>query len=180
MANNVRDRIAERTEIADAHLKEQGFLGRIGNRIGLTAANTMDGADAALGGGNRRSFLGGTVIGALKGALIGGIVTVLAIGLTIIPAAVGTAAFLTITGLSAAAGGIAYGQKALERHTAVHKRSIPDRVAVATDAIPDARMVNPIVEQEHTQKKPVEGFVTREMRRREEAYAHRGSHGHHH
>lgn len=130
---------------ADEHLKDQGFFGRIMNRIGLHTANAVDRMTSVVHNAPA-AFLGGSAFGALRGGTIGLAAWALAYAF-ILPAAAGPLAFAAIVGTSAAVFGMIHGQRAVD-HYAVHARekSIGDRIAERTGAVEESRLVNPITE----------------------------------
>jgi hypothetical protein len=172
MAETINERIADRTERADEHLKEQGFFGRIMNRIGLRAANGVDRVES-VADNNTSAFLGGTLFGAMRGSVLGTVAWagLVAIGVTSLASLGG---FLAVAGAAAFGFGLYHGQKAVEHHAAhsQHKR-IADHIAEKSGATLDKRLTDPILEPGEEQSK--DSHVAREnARRRSASSAERG------
>jgi len=133
---DVAARIAKRTRLADLHMQQQGWLGRIFNRISLYVANGVDQATSFANDTNV-VFLGATAAGLLRGAAYATVVTLLAIAIIQpLGPAMGIGGFLAIAAASAIGYGIYDGQKALEANLSDTKPHVADIIARDTGALP--------------------------------------------
>jgi hypothetical protein len=145
MSDNVNERIAKRTLVADLRMQDQGAIGRAFNRIGLATANAVDRVSSVLTGGGSHLLAGG-IYGALRGATYGTVAWALAVAVLMSPVApLATATVLTMAAVLIGGGALIYGihdsQKSLDEHieAAGHKR-LADTIAEKTGAAPSAEM----------------------------------------
>ncbi len=137
MAGSVEERIAGRKAIADEKMQQQGFFGRFFNRAGLMTANGVDRLSPLT---DMFAFIGGSVMGALRGATLGGVAWAILFSFSIIPATMlgGIPAAFVVMGAGAAAFGLLHGVAAV-KYQESHKngRRPADRIAQKTGAIPE-------------------------------------------
>jgi hypothetical protein len=179
MSETVSQRIADRTARADERLKEQGFIGRTMNRIGLTMANTSDRV-ASIVHNDTTAFIGGAVKGALRGGVLGGVTWAFLVAAEVVVAGLPT--FLAIAGVAAAGFALYHGRDAMrqfENSKATNEKSAGDRIAEASGATYDRKLTEPLVE---VSEQPTQSHVQRESARRVTAAqvaAARQTHAHH-
>jgi hypothetical protein len=134
MRPTIRERIIERYDMSDARLKNQGWLERVANRVGLFVANSID-ILTAWADDNRVIFMGATAAGFARGAAYGVVAGVLAAGLLPLGAAA-TPVFLTLVAAGAVGYGLYDGQHELENHLNARNPRMSDDTAKLFGTIP--------------------------------------------
>jgi hypothetical protein len=171
MAKDVKTRIAERTRLAEFYRKDQNMLGRAVSGTGLAVANTWDRVSAPFKH-DHAIFGSTTTYGVIRGAIIGGIIGIVALaemGVVALPF------FFAAATVGAVIAGARYGQNALERHWNKKNHQFADTVAEISGAVPtpgharsDEKALKPAKQEPLPVQKPetIHSFTKREDMRR--------------
>lgn len=135
MAKDSILKIDDRTRAAKAYLPRKSFFGQVAGTVGLYTANAVD-FTTGLVTGRRQVFILGSLVGAFRGALYGGILAILAIAASATVAASGPLVFAVAAGVGALAFAMYDGQAALDAKLAANSRTIGDAIADAAGAVP--------------------------------------------
>lgn len=135
MAKDSGARIDDRNSAAAIYLPRRGVFGRAFGTMGLVAANSFDRV-VGLFTDRRQSFIGGTIVGAIRGAVYGGLLAFLSVALFSAAAASGGVVFAVAMGVGAAIFAMHDGQAALDWKLNANNKGVGDAIARASGAIP--------------------------------------------